>query len=193
MDRKSMANDKLVLFRRLQGFRREKGKKSVYSIAKALGHRAPHMKEARYVGEDDPVVKDICDRHGWGPQEVSVIMAEMRQRINKKGLKVLEPKDDPYGYAWIEDVFGDVKQFERMSQEIRILVLKGEVLEKHRRRLQRKYHLYPEKLARPGVPQSERNPIVKDHWEWIAREYKDYTADEKRLELEAREHPARRR
>jgi hypothetical protein len=188
IDRKAMSRDKLILFKRLQKYKKKKGKVKVYSIMKALGEWAPHRKQHNgYLGEDDPVVREICERRAWTPQEVAVIMAEMRLRINKKGLKILEPKNDPCGYAWIEDVFGDVKQFERMSQEIRILVLKGEVLEKHKRRLQRKYHLYPEKLAKPGVPQTERNPIVKDHWEWIAKEYKDYTADEKRLELEARE------
>lgn len=185
MGRDEMAEDKLILFKRLQDFRKKKGGKAVYDLAKALGHSAPHRAQRRFAG--DQIVREICERRDWGPQEVAVIVAEISKRIEKKGLKILEPGDDPRGVVWVKDVFGDVRQFERMSEEITTLVLKGEVLDKHSRRLQRKYHLYPDKLAKPGVPQAGRNLLVKDHWEWIANRYKAYTPEEKRLELEARE------
>jgi hypothetical protein len=164
--------DVLSLLRRIQKYRSVKFGKWGYDF-----------EEARL---KDPVVKDLCNKYLWVSDDLSRVVYEMKKRIAKEGLQIVEPSDDPLGIAWKKDIFGNVKQWERIRNEIRCLILGGEKLEDHQRRLQRVYHLYPDKLAKPRVPQSQRNLLVKMYWEDIAREYEGYSEREKAGELEWR-------
>jgi len=111
LERKAMARDKLILFKRLQEYKKTKGKMTVYDYATALRPIQPHNeKQTNYKFMKDPIVEEICERRGWGSIELAIIMAEIPLRIKKRGLKILEPEDDPCGVAWIGDEFGDVKQ-----------------------------------------------------------------------------------
>lgn len=166
------AIDVLILVKRMRKFRAVKFGKEGYDFERAK--------------REDPVVNDLCLKYRWISDDLSRIVYEMNKRIAEKGLRIIEPRDDPLGVVWTGDVFGDVKQWTRIRNEIRCLILGGERLEDHQRRLQRDYHMYPDKIAKPGIPQSQRNLLVKTYWEDIASEYEKTSELEKAAELEWR-------
>ena len=43
-----------------------------------------------------------------------------------------------------------------------------------------KYHLYPEKIVKPGVKQEDRNRLVKDIWKKIEADYEECSAEVKK-------------
>ena len=164
--------DVLILVKRMQKFRAVKFGKEGYDFERAK--------------REDPVVNELYIKYLWSSDDMSRIVYEMNKRIAKKGLRIIEPSDDPLGIVWTKDEFGDAKQWTRIRNEIRCLILAGGRLEDHQRRLQRDYHLYPDKLAKPGIPQTQRNLLVKTYWEDIASEYEKTSELEKAAELEWR-------
>lgn len=170
MDR--YTEDSLKFLKRLRKYRSVKFGKEGYDYEKAI--------------QNDPIIRQLCIDNIWVSDDLSRVVYEMKKRIAKNGIMIVEPSDDPLGVVWKKDVFGNVKQWEQIRNEIRCLILAGETLERHQRRLQRDYHLYADGIAKPGIPQAQRNRLVKTYWEDIASEYKNLTDREKAAELEWR-------
>ena len=168
----SYTKDCLELLKRMRNYRAVKLGKEGYDFDRAK--------------REDPVIRELCDRNMWVSDNLSRIAYEMKRRIAKDGIAVIEPEDDPLGIVWKKDVFGNVKQWEQIRNEIRCLVLAGKTLADHERRLQRKYHLYPDQIQKPGKSQADRNLLVKEYWGDIAAEYANMSEREKSFELEYR-------
>jgi hypothetical protein len=164
--------DILKLMKRLKKYRSIKFGKEGYDYEKAI--------------KSDPIIRELSIKYLWVSDNLSNIVYEMNKRIAKDGIRIVEPSDDPLGVAWKKDIFGNVKQWEQIRKEIRCLILGGETLGDHQRRLQRTYHLYPDKIRKPGIPQADRNILVKLLWDEVAKEYENVSDEEKRQELDWR-------
>jgi len=80
-------------------------------------------------------------------------------------LRIVLPEDYPSDYERKKDVFGSIDRDNRLSAEIKDLIIKEEIFEKHSRRLCRKYNL--------------NKGIIEDLWNWIEKFiYEGMTQDE---------------
>jgi hypothetical protein len=146
--KKSIGADNLILYNRMQKYRTKKrGDEIVYDLAKAE--------------EEDEYVKYYFDKYlrpyGKGRVELSIILFKLERAIKKGYLEFIEPLNDSDPYITIRKIFGNIKTFNSLFGEIIDLISNGQSLEKHSRRLERKYHL--------------RKAIILDMWTWTQREF----------------------
>ncbi len=90
-------------------------------------------------------------------------------QIKKGYLKITEPEDHPEGYVRAKDVFGNItskRGHNNLAEEIENLIRRGEGFNNHSRRLQREYH--------------QEKEIIKDLWDWIAKDYDGMTPAERK-------------
>jgi len=82
------------------------------------------------------------------PQALSDMLYKMSKFLEeeyiKKGIKIDEPKKHFIGYVRKQEIFGkdtNKRSFSALCNEIETLILKGEILKDHSRRLQLAFHL----------------------------------------------------
>jgi len=116
---------------------KKKGDKIVYDIQTALK-------------EDELVKRYYKDRSS---AELSDMLIKVDKAIKERYIRIIEPEDHPEGFVRTKDIFGNIEGFNRLCDETRELIERGESFKSHSRRLQRKYHQY--------------KGIIKDLWNWI--------------------------
>ena len=178
-----LTRDKLLVFQRLQSFKKMKGGKEVYDYEAARGGHYAHRSRA-IRREPDELIQAVCERRSWGAYDLAKIVQEVKRWPKGRVLTVIKPKKHPVGAVLAEDVFGNVKLWSKLRREITYLVLKGETLKSNTRRLQRTFHIYSEELSKPGTKQRFRNWLVKEIWKDVEQDHKRYTPMDKRLLLE---------
>ena len=75
--------------------------------------------------------------------------------LSKGELRIVLPEDYVSDYVRKKDVFGSIDRDNRLSKEIKDLIMKEENFEKHSRTLSRKYNL--------------NKGIIEDLWNWIEK------------------------
>ena len=112
-------------------------------------------------------------------QRLSSMLYYIEKLISRGYLPITDPGDDPEFYVRKIDYFGRTKGkrgFNNLCIEMRRLILKGEKLSSHSRRLQRDYHVGK------AIIEGDKDNEFEGLWDWISKEFEGMTQEElKRL------------
>ena len=132
---------------------KKKGDKIVYDIQRAL--------------EEDELVKKYYKDL---PKELADMLYKVDMATKERYIRIIEPEDHPEGYVRAKDYIGNIASFNRLCDEIRDLIEKGENIKDHSRELQRKYNAKKEIIA--------GSKDFEGIWNWILKDYKGLTKEE---------------
>ena len=85
------------------------------------------------------------------------MLYKVERQIKKGYLQIIDPEGHPRAYIRAKDVLGNIRGYNNLAEEIENLIIRSEDFNSHSLRLQRKYH--------------QKKEIIKDLWDWIAKDY----------------------
>jgi len=135
----------------MQGYKKKRGDKLVYDYKRAC--------------ENEPLLKESRFNNKLGRIELAKVIHRVSRDIKRGYIRIIEPKNHPKGFVGAKKIFGNIKGkrgYNNLVKEITNLILSGEDLKSHSRRLQRDYNEKKEII--------EGSKETEGLWDWVEKD-----------------------